>query len=118
MIVNKLSNAFLQAVLVSRRFLATAREEDSEVKDGDEEEAGGSGEEVKVEVVREEKALPIVLTILWVLTNISSSLSFMITIVYWSVLYNPERNELDFENFSGHLLIAVVHFIDVIIGDR
>ena len=118
MIVNKLSNAFLQAVLVSRRFLATAREEDSEVKDVDEEEVGGSGEEVKVEVVREEKALPIVLTILWVLTNISSSLSFMITIVYWSVLYNPERNELDFENFSGHLLIAVVHFIDVIIGDR
>ena len=52
------------------------------------------------------------------LTNISSSLSFMISIVYWSVLYNPERNELDFENFSGHLLIAVVHFIDVIIGDR
>ena len=104
-------------MLVSRRFLATAREEDSEVKDVDEEKVGGSGE-VKVEVVREEKALPIVLTILWVLTNISSSLSFMITIVYWSVLYNPERNELDFENFSGHLLIAVVHFIDVIIGDR
>ena len=35
-----------------------------------------------------------------------------------SVLYNPARNELDFENFSGHLLIAVVHFVDVLVGDR
>merc|ERR1719402_757801 len=48
----------------------------------------------------------------------SPSPSFMITIVYWSLLYNPERNELDFENFSGHLLLACLHLIDLLIGDR
>ena len=106
----------MQAVLVARRYLSPEREEGFEGKEGHEEEGGKSGEETKEEM--EQKGLPIPLTILWVLTNISSSLSFMITIVYWSVLYNPERNELDFENFSGHLLLAVVHFIDLLIGDR
>ena len=106
----------MQAVLVSRRYLSPEREEGFEGKESHEEEGGKSGEETKEEM--EQKGLPIPLTILWVLTNISSSLSFMITIVYWSVLYNPERNELDFENFSGHLLLAVVHFIDLLIGDR
>ena len=105
-----------QAVLVSRRYLSPEREEGFEGKEGHEEEGGKSGEETKEEM--EQKGLPIPLTILWVLTNISSSLSFMITIVYWSVLYNPERNQLDFENFSGHLLLAIVHLIDVLIGDR
>ena len=102
--------------MVSRRYLSPEREEGFEGKEGHEEEGGKSGEETKEEM--EQKGLPIPLTILWVLTNISSSLSFMITIVYWSVLYNPERNELDFENFSGHLLLAVVHLIDLLIGDR
>ena len=106
----------MQAVLVSRRYLSPEREEGFEGKEGHEEEGGRSGEETKEEM--EQKGLPIPLTILWVLTNISSSLSFMITIVYWSVLYNPERNQLDFENFSGHLLLAIIHLIDVLIGDR
>ena len=106
----------MQAVLVSRRYLSPEQEEGSERRDGDEE---GEGEETKEEMEgMEQKGLPIPLTILWVLTNISSSLSFMITIVYWSVLYNPERNELDFENFSGHLLLACLHLIDLLIGDR
>ena len=108
----------LQAVLVLRRYLSPERDEGSEGKEGHEEEEGRSEEETKEEIEMEQKGLPIPLTILWVLTNISSALSFMITIVYWSVLYNPERNELDFENFSGHLLLALVHFIDVLIGDR
>ena len=108
----------MQAVLVSRRYFVPELEEDSEVKEGQEESGGGSsGEETNKEDVGR-KSLPTPLTILWVLTNISSSLSFMITIVYWSVLYNPERNELDFENFSGHMLLAIVHLIDVLIGDR
>ena len=107
-----------QAVLVSRRYLSPGREDGSEGKEGHDEEGGRSGEETKEEIGMEQKGLPIPLTILWVLTNISSSLSFMISIVYWSVLYNPERNELDFENFSGHLLLAVVHLIDLLIGDR
>jgi hypothetical protein len=33
-------------------------------------------------------------------------------------LYNPERHFLDFENFSGHLLIAVACLVDVFISDR
>ena len=105
----------IQAVLVSRRYLSPEQREGSERKEGDED---GGGEETKEEMGMEQKGLPIPLTILWVLTNISSSLSFMITIVYWSVLYNPERNELDFENFSGHLLLACLHFVDLLIGDR
>ena len=105
-------------MLVSRRYFVPELEEGSEVKEGHEEGGGGSSGEDKDKEEVERKSLPIPLTILWVLTNISSSLSFMITIVYWSVLYNPERNELDFENFSGHLLLAIVHLIDVLIGDR
>jgi len=107
----------LEAALVVQRYIA--RGEDNAIIDTDKQREGGSEPNMKDEVgSRRQKRLPIPLTILWVLTNISSSLSFMITIVYWSVLYNPARNELDFENFSGHLLIAVVHFVDVLVGDR
>ena len=42
----------------------------------------------------------------------------MITAVYWSVLYNPERSKLDFENFSGHLVITLIHIVDVLLSDR
>ena len=76
--------------------------------------------EEEVEEEEEESAAPLPTShhILWVLTNISSSLSMVISVVYWSVLYNPARNTLDFENFSGHLLIAAIHLVDVCLCDR
>jgi len=66
----------------------------------------------------DENSLPPVLRILWTLCNINSSLSVMISLVYWTALYNPDRHFLDFENFSGHLLIAVACLVDVFISDR
>ena len=56
--------------------------------------------------------------ILWVLWNINSSLSMVITLVFWIALYTPERHPLDFENFSGHLLTAVASLVDVFVSDR
>ena len=38
--------------------------------------------------------------------------------VYWAALYSPEKHQEDFENFSGHLLIAAVCLLDVWISDR
>lgn len=62
--------------------------------------------------------LPILVKVLWVLTNISSSLSVMISLVYWLTLHNPDRHLLDFENFSGHLIIALLNIVDVFISNR
>jgi len=76
------------------------------------EKSGGKG------IVEDDNRLPFVLKVLWTMCNISSSLSVMITLVYWAALYNPERHYLDFENFSGHLLIAVAHVLDVFVSDR
>jgi len=56
--------------------------------------------------------------ILWILWNINSSLSMVITLVFWIALYTPERHPLDFENFSGHLLTAVASLVDVFVSDR
>lgn len=69
-------------------------------------------------IVEEDNRLPTVLKVLWTLCNISASLSVMISLVYWTALYNPERHYLDFENFSGHLLIAVANVCDVFVSDR
>ena len=49
---------------------------------------------------------------------IFSSYLVLITLVYWSALYTPEKHVLDFENFSGHLLICVSCVLDVWISDR
>jgi len=62
--------------------------------------------------------LPPAFNLLWTLCNINCSLSLMITLVYWITLYTPDRHFLDFENFSGHLLIAVANVLDVFISDR
>ena len=62
--------------------------------------------------------LPPMYKLLWVFCNINCSLSLMITLVYWITLYTPDRHFLDFENFSGHLLIAVANVLDVFISDR
>jgi len=72
----------------------------------------------KVSQEEEDDRLPLLLRVLWTLCNISASLSVMISLVYWTALYNPERHYLDFENFSGHLLIAVANVFDVFISDR
>jgi len=88
----------LEAVLVSIRW----RKERSVGKD----------------TMENENSLPPVLKLLWALWNINCSLSVMITLVYWIALYTPERHYLDFENFSGHLLIAVANLVDVFISDR
>ena len=39
-------------------------------------------------------------------------------LVYWATLYTPDRHYLDFENFSGHGLIAASCLIDVAVSDR
>ena len=62
--------------------------------------------------------LPLIFKCLWALCNINYSLAVMITLVYWITLYTPERHYLDFENFSGHLLIAVVNCVDLFISNR
>jgi len=90
--------ASLEAVLVTKRW-ATERFKQNVLAD-------------------DEKDLPPVLKLLWALCNINCSLSVMITLVYWIALYTPERHYLDFENFSGHLLIAVANLLDVFISDR
>jgi len=89
---------FLEAVLVSLRW----RKEKTLGKD----------------IVEDENCLPVAMKVLWIMSNISSSLSVIISLVYWTALYNPDRHYLDFENFSGHLLIAAANMLDVFISDR
>ena len=62
--------------------------------------------------------LPTIYKILWFLCNVNCSLSIIISFVYWITLYRPDRHYLDFENFSGHLLIAVVNVFDIFISNR
>jgi len=64
------------------------------------------------------KNLPFSHKLLWYLANCNSALSIMITIVYWTLLHNPLRHYLDFENFSGHLFIGLAVILDVFISDR
>jgi len=70
------------------------------------------------ESMDDENSLPPMYKLLWTLCNINCSLSVMISLVYWITLYNPGRHYLDFENFSGHLLIALANLLDVFISDR
>ena len=42
----------------------------------------------------------------------------LISLVYWCTLYTPQRHKLDFENFSGHLLIALACLLDVWVSSR
>ena len=86
-----------QAVLVSRRFLVERKESDEKMN------------VVKCEngQTGRERELPVLCSILWILSNISSSLSVMITIIFWAALYNPQWDKLDFNNFSGHLFLAI-----------
>ncbi|XP_023339132.1 protein rolling stone isoform X2 [Eurytemora carolleeae] len=65
-----------------------------------------------------EYTLPFYIKISWFLNNCTSSISVLICTVYWTLLYNAERQRLDFENFSGHLLTAIVSFIDICVSDR
>lgn len=53
----------------------------------------------------------------WILNNINSSISVLISLVYWTALYTPEK-VLDFQNFSGHLLICLSCLVDVWVSDR
>ena len=38
--------------------------------------------------------------------------------VYWVTLYNPDRHNLDFENFSGHGLVSLLCVLDVAVSAR
>lgn len=77
--------------------------------------------------------LPLSYRVCWVLSNINSSMSgaetvtrhsillsllVLICLVYWCALYSPHKHQLDFENFSGHLLTSVACVLDVWISDR
>ena len=73
------------------------------------------GEEV---LEGQERGLPLLFSLLWVLSNISSSLSVLITATFWAALYDPQLDELDFNNFSGHLFLAVIHIVDLFVSDR
>ena len=97
-----------QAVLVSRRFLVERKESDEKMN------------VVKCEngQTGRERELPVLCSILWILSNISSSLSVMITIIFWAALYNPQWDKLDFNNFSGHLFLAIIHIVDFLVSDR
>ena len=85
-------NKIFQAVLVSRRFLADRKNLNMDKCEKREGHEGG---------------LPFLFSLLWVLSNTSSSLSVLISITYWAALYNPELDNLDFNNFSGHLFLAI-----------
>jgi len=69
-------------------------------------------------IVDHTDGLPPVFKLLWALCNTNYSLAVMITLVYWITLYTPERHFLDFENFSGHLLIALFNVVDIFISNR
>ena len=91
-------NKIFQAVLVSRRFLADRKNLNMDKCEKREGHEGG---------------LPFLFSLLWVLSNTSSSLSVLISITYWAALYNPELDNLDFNNFSGHLFLAIIHVVDI-----
>lgn len=47
--------------------------------------------------------------------NTSLILSLLITIMYWSVIYDDSKDTLDFVNVTTHASNSVFMFIDVII---
>jgi len=93
----------LDAALVTRRFFneRNAYQVTKELEDG------------KVDT-----SLPLSYKLLWILTNINCSVSFVVTLVYWILLYTPERHYLDFENFSGHGMSLLFCLLDMIVTEK
>ena len=69
-------------------------------------------------VEAKEGKLPLLFSLLWISSNISSSLSVLITFTFWAALYDPQLDKLDFNNFSGHLFLALIHLVDLLVSDR
>jgi len=93
----------LEAWLVARRWWRERR---------------GKREEVEEVHCFDPVRLPASHRLLWVLANINCSISILISLVYWAALYDPTRHTLDFENFTGHLLISVFCLLDTLVGAR
>ena len=69
----------------------------------------------------QEEKLPASHRMLWSLANINTSLSALVTIVYWWFLYRPDHNTepLVFLNsLTGHALILVINVFDILISAR
>lgn len=68
------------------------------------------------------RSLPLSHQTFWVLSNINCVLSALVAIAYWGFVYDgsPENKNhpLNFENFSGHVLIFAANVIDVLISAR
>jgi len=51
----------------------------------------------------------------WIIHNTSLIMSVLITVMYWSVVYNPENDQIDAKNILTHVTNSIVMFIDLII---
>ena len=133
MIILPLRSLHIQAAFVFRRFLAEKKESDANMNLDKCERNEGTFPFIKSNASLnmdrcekrecQEEKLPLILSLFWILSNISSSLSVGISITYWAALYNPDperpdQHNLDFNNFSGHLFLAIIHIIDLVVSNR
>uniref|UniRef100_T1JMZ9 Uncharacterized protein n=1 Tax=Strigamia maritima TaxID=126957 RepID=T1JMZ9_STRMM len=58
---------------------------------------------------------PLLLKLSWLLTNVSTNVSFMVTIIYWSFLYSNEQGPPDHFNVQLHVVNSILVLIDILV---
>uniref|UniRef100_A0A336N6H0 CSON007609 protein n=1 Tax=Culicoides sonorensis TaxID=179676 RepID=A0A336N6H0_CULSO len=59
--------------------------------------------------------MPLILRIIWIMHNVSLTFSVVITLVYWTLLYDSDKDQLDAKNILTHVCNSIVMFIDLMI---
>ncbi|XP_065332359.1 protein rolling stone-like isoform X2 [Cloeon dipterum] len=52
----------------------------------------------------------------WLLNNLGNVLGPAVTILYWTTVYDPAKNSLDFANVHNHLVNSVVVVVDLVLA--
>lgn len=68
-----------------------------------------------IEKIQKRDSLPVSLKIYWALHNTSLILSVLITAMYWTVVFDKERDVVNVINVLLHITNSIVMFIDLII---
>ncbi|XP_063710107.1 protein rolling stone-like [Culicoides brevitarsis] len=69
----------------------------------------------QLENIETTENMPLILRIIWVMHNVSLTLSVVITLVYWTLLYDSDKDQLDAKNILTHICNSIVMFIDLMI---
>lgn len=59
--------------------------------------------------------MPTSFKLYWALHATTLGLSVLITVMYWTVVYNKDKDDVDAKNILTHVFNSVVMFIDLIV---